>query len=72
MPALRTLCHLTPADLLERAHRYSFLVMLGADDVRRVKAFSNFVLLAVMVGVIALSAVSWRTGPAWHWRQALI
>ena len=28
MPALRTLCHLMPADFLERAHRYSFLVML--------------------------------------------
>lgn len=29
MPALRTLFHLTRADFLERAHRYSFLVMLS-------------------------------------------
>jgi hypothetical protein len=132
MPALRTLFHLTRADFLERARRYSFLVMLGLtifaayvyvppasanyltlglgnyrgaynsawvggavavlcsallslpafylvknaierDEQTRVgqiiattplskplytlgKAFSNFVFLAVMVGVIALSA----------------
>jgi hypothetical protein len=29
MPALRTLFHLTRADFLERARRYSFLVMLS-------------------------------------------
>jgi hypothetical protein len=29
MPALRTLFHLTRADFLERARRYSFLVTLG-------------------------------------------
>jgi hypothetical protein len=29
MPTLRTLFHLTRADFLERARRYSFLVTLG-------------------------------------------
>ena len=56
MPTLRTLFHLTRADFLERARRYSFLVTLGltTGDALALILLDRFitVLTFVVVGTV--------------------